>query len=46
MKKIFEEYNVSSKVNFKGFVNKEDLLEELYMSDILLYELFLGCSSL
>lgn len=37
MKKIFEEYNVSLKVNFKGFVNKEELLEELYISDILLY---------
>ena len=37
MKKIFEEYGVSSKVNFIGYVEKDKLLEELYNSDILLY---------
>lgn len=37
MKKIFEEYNVTSKVNFIGYVEKDMLLEKLYNSDILLY---------
>jgi glycosyltransferase involved in cell wall biosynthesis len=37
MKNIFEENKVLEKVDFKGFVNKEELLEELYTSDILLY---------
>ncbi len=37
MKKIFEKYNVSQKVTFKGFVDKEEMLKSLYHSDILLY---------
>lgn len=37
MIKIFTDYDVLSKVTFKGFVDKETMLKNLYESDILLY---------
>ena len=37
MQKIFISYGVEEKVQFKGFVSKEVLMQELYEADILLY---------
>lgn len=37
MTSIFNKYGVQSKVNFKGFVDKQTLVQELYAADILLY---------
>jgi len=37
MVQIFDKYNVQSKVSFKGYVDKQNLMTELYHADLLLY---------